>query len=888
VVLRDGGTVHIRPIIPADVDRLTAFHQRQSAESIYYRYFSARPRLSQKDLVHLTHIDYVDRVAFVALLGDDLVGVGRYERWGDRPSAEVAFFIDDAHAQRGLASVFLEYLVAAARERGLATFTASVLPDNSKMLTVFSTAGFEVSRTFADGVIEVSFDLHPTPDAEAARERREATAAAASVRRLFTPTSVAVIGAGSTPGSLGHEVLYNLLAQRFTGTVWAVNERTDIIGGLPAYRTILDIPSDVDLAVIATPAERVADSVELCVRKHVKAVVILTAGFSETGPEGADLEAEVVATARRGGVRVLGPNCLGLVNTDPSVRLHATFAPTAPLPGNVGILAQSGTLSAAIIDRTRRVGLGVSSFVAAGNRADIGASDLMRYWCDEPQTSGVMLYLESFGRIERFVRAARALTATKPVVAVAAGSSLSASPLTKAEVDSGLNSGPDAGARLRQRIAGAVFRQTGIIRVGTLHQLLDVGRLLATQGIPQGIGVTVLGNSGGAVDLAVGECAAAGLTVAARRLSWRADATAYAEALTEVLTGDDSASVLVVHAPPELRPNPAVNEVILDAAERHPDKVIAVCNFDAADVFGLSRGEVTVPVFEFPEHAARALGRLAGYWAWTLTHIVAEPVDKAGSDVTTTPATEPDDGANAGFDQGSTPEALSRRVRDLLATHGSGALPIGAEDELLKAAGVPIAPRVVVASAGDAAPAADTLGYPVTVKGATRDRVLRSEAGGVSLDLHDPTVVEDAALRLVERFGDGATPLVVQRMIDVAVTFRRLPGVTTLTVGMGGVFSDEDDAALGVLPASRTDLAMLIGATTVGRQLGRVAGTEGLIEVVTNLAALMKAAPEIATLVANPIIAGRNGVTLSDVVVELSEPPPEDLAARRLDLDPEE
>ena len=243
MVLRDGGTVHIRPIIPADADRLTAFHQRQSAESIYYRYFSARPRLTQKDLVHLTHIDYVDRVAFVALLGDELVGVGRYERWGDRPSAEVAFFIDDAHAQRGLASVFLEYLVAAARERGLATFTASVLPDNSKMLTVFSTAGFEVSRTFADGVIEVSFDLHPTPDAEAARERREATAAAASVRRLFTPTSVAVIGAGSTPGSLGHEVLYNLLAQRFTGTVWAVNERTDVIGGLPAYRTILDIPA---------------------------------------------------------------------------------------------------------------------------------------------------------------------------------------------------------------------------------------------------------------------------------------------------------------------------------------------------------------------------------------------------------------------------------------------------------------------------------------------------------------------------------------------------------------------------------------------------------------------------------------------------------------------
>lgn len=226
-----------------------------------------------------------------------------------------------------------------------------------------------------------------------------------------------------------------------------------------------------------------------------------------------------------------------------------------------------------------------------------------------------------------------------------------------------------------------------------------------------------------------------------------------------------------------------------------------------------------------------------------------------------------------------------------MAKHGPGDLPIGAEDALLEAAGVPISPRVVVDDPDQAAAAADALGYPVAVKGATRDRVLRSEAGGVSLDLHDPSAVEDAAVRLVERFGAGATPLVVQRMIDrgvdVAVTFRRRTGVTTLTVGMGGVFADEDGALLGVLPASTTDLSMLVGATEVGRQLGRVAGTEYLVEVVASLAALMEAAPEVTALVANPIIAGRHGVSLSDVVIELSEPPQEDLAARRLDLDPE-
>ncbi len=867
VVLRDGGTVHVRPIVPSDAERLTAFHQRQSAESIYYRYFSARPRLSEKDLVHLTQLDYVDRVAFVALLGDELIGVGRYERWGDQPVAEVAFFIDDAHAQRGLASVFLEYLVAAARERGLARFTASVLPDNTKMLIVFSSAGFEVSRQFADGVIEVSFELHPTPEAEAARERREATASAASVRRLFTPSSVAVVGAGSTPGTLGHEVVYNLLAQRFAGTVWAVNERADVVCGLPAFPSLLDIPADVDLAVIATPAERVVDSVELCVRKHVRAVVILTAGFSEAGPEGAAVEAEVVATARRGGVRVLGPNCLGLVNTDPEVRLHATFAPTAPMEGDIGILAQSGTLAAAIIDRTRRVGLGLSSFVAAGNRADIGASDLLRYWYDEPRTKGVLLYLESFGRIERFVRSARALTAAKPVIAVAAGSSLSASPST------GLGQAPDPEARLRQRIAKAVFRQTGIVRVGTLHQLLDVGRLLSAQGVPQGIGVTVVGNSGGAVDLAVGECASVGLTVLpGPRLSWQADAEDYRVALEEVLADERSASVLIVHAPPELRPNPAVNEVILDGAVAHPDRVITVCNFDAADVDELRRGSTVVPVYEFPEPAARALGRLAGYWAWTHTRQTSDDQDVMADPVT----------------DGVEPGELARTMLD---QHGEGALPLGTEEPLLAAAGVPITPRVVVESAEEASAAAEALGYPVTVKGATRDRVLRSEAGGVSLDLYDAKSVDDAATRLVERFGDGAMPLVVQRMIDrgidVGVTFRRHPGVTTVTLGVGGVFANEDDASLGVLPASRTDLAMLVGGTDVGRQLGRITGTEELVDLLVRMCALMEAAPEIAALTANPIIAGIHGVSLADVVVELAEPPAEDLAARRLDFEPE-
>ncbi|MEZ5380774.1 MAG: GNAT family N-acetyltransferase [Microthrixaceae bacterium] len=895
VVLRDGGTVHLRPIVPEDADRLVAFHDRQSAESIYYRYFTARPRLSERDLRHLTQIDYHDRVAFVALLADDIVAVGRYERWGGRPAAEVAFFVDDDHAQRGLGTVLLEYLVAAARERGLRTFTASVLPANSKMLTVFSSAGFEVSRTFADGVVEVTFDLDPTPQAEAARDRREGAAESASVRRLFTPSSVAVIGAGASAGGLGHEVVYNLLAQRFTGTVWAVNDRADVVCGLASHRAVLDIPADIDLAVVATPAERVLEAVEQCVRRHVRALVILTAGFSETGPEGAELEAEVVAMARRGGVRVLGPNCLGLVNTDPDVRLHATFAPTEPLPGSIGVLAQSGTLGAAIIDRTRRVGLGLSSFVAAGNRADIGASDLMRYWHDDPRTDGVLLYLESFGRIDRFVRAARALTAHKPVVAVSSGSQM----IGPTHPD-GIHR-PDPAARLQQRVAAAIFRQTGIVRVSTLQQLLDVGRLLAAQGVPPGTGVAVVGNSGGAVDLSVGECAAAGMSVVhSVRLSWRAGAADYARALEAALADAAVASVLVVHAPPELRPDPAVNEVILEAAAAHPERVITACNFDAADVSALSFGDVTVPVYEFPEHAAQALGRLAGYWAWRQARRGgAEP--SATEPLPARPAVSAD-GEPAGDDDPTTveraphpngagpAEAAAAVAGALLARLGPGEVPLGEDDRLFDAAGVTMAPRAIVTDPAAAPAAAATVGFPVAVKGATRDRVLRSEAGGVVLDLPDGESVQGAAERLVERFGAGATPLVLQTMIDrgidVAVVLRRRDRVTTITVGPGGTTADEDDAALGVLPASATDLAMLVGSTSVGRALGRTVGTEALVDLLHRLAALVEAAPEVSTLVANPVIVGPAGAVVADAVIELAHPTGGDLAARRLDLDP--
>ncbi len=421
VVLADGATAHVRPIRPDDGPRILEFHGRQSPQSIYYRYFSPRPRLSEREIDRMTGVDYVDRMALVALRGDELIGVARYDRWRHRSEAEVAFFVDDANHGRGLATVLLEHLAVRARDVGLTGFTASVLPENRKMIGVFTQAGFETATRFADGVVEVRLGITPTPEAEAAIEQRAHLAASQAVRRLLSPRSIAVIGAGRTSGSVGHEVVRNLQRAGFEGPVHPVNSKADHVASVRAVPSILDIAEEIDLAVIAVPAASVAAVVEECGRKQVYAVVIHSSGFAELGPEGAALEAEVLRVARSWGIRVVGPNCLGVVNTDPHVRLQATFVHVAPLHGRVALLSESGMVGAAIIAQARDEGIGISSFVALGNRADVSGNDLLQYWEDDEHTDVVCMYIESFGNARRFSRIARRLSRVKPVVAVKAG-----------------------------------------------------------------------------------------------------------------------------------------------------------------------------------------------------------------------------------------------------------------------------------------------------------------------------------------------------------------------------------------------------------------------------------------------------------------------------------
>src|SRR3954454_3749688 len=441
VVLADGGTAHLRPITPADADALQRFHMAQSPESIYLRFFAPYPRLSDADLHRFTNVDHVDRVALVATVGDDIIAVGRYDRTDPR-TAEVAFNVSDAQQGRGLGSVLLEHLSAAARENGVHRFVAEVLPENRRMLGVFRDAGYEVRHDFEDGVVSLSFDIDPTERSLAVMESREHRAEFRSVAALVAPRSVVLLGASRRPGTVGHRLLRDLLEADFAGPLHVVHPEADEVLGVRAVRSIDDLPADpdspLDLAVIAVPAESVLDVVHQCARAGVRGLVVVSGGFAETGPAGLERQRALVRVARANGMRVVGPTSWGVVNTAPAVRLTVGLLPGLPVAGRIGLFCQSAAMSASVLETAERRGVGVSTFVSAGNRADVSGNDCMQYWEEDERTSVVGLYLESMGNPRKFSRIARRLATSKPVVVMRSGSSGYGVPPGHAVRESGL------------------------------------------------------------------------------------------------------------------------------------------------------------------------------------------------------------------------------------------------------------------------------------------------------------------------------------------------------------------------------------------------------------------------------------------------------------------
>ncbi|MFF4406367.1 GNAT family N-acetyltransferase [Streptomyces sp. NPDC001404] len=552
VVLRDGGTAQIRPITAGDAQRLVSFYEQVSDESKYYRFFAPYPRLSDRDVHRFTHHDYVNRVGLAATVHGDFIATVRYDRVpasGATDEAEVAFLVQDAHQGRGVASALLEHIAAVARERGIRRFMAEVLPANTKMIKVFTDAGYTQKRSFEDGVVRLELDLEPTDRSLAVQRAREQRAEARSVQRLLAPGSVAVVGTGREPGGMGRTVLRNLLAGGFTGRTHAVNhafpEGLSRLEpeGVPAHRSVRGIAEPVDLAVVAVPAEQVPSVVADCGEHGVQGLVVLSAGYAESGPEGRERQRELVRQARSYGMRIVGPNALGLINTAGGIRLNASLSPELPAAGRLGLFSQSGAIGIALLGglHRRAAGLvGISTFVSAGNRADVSGNDFLQYWHDDPETDVVLMYLESIGNPRKFTRLARRTAARKPVVVVKGARHGAAAPAGHTVPTTRI---PDA-------TVSDLLRQAGVIRVDTVTELADAGLLLASQPLPEGPRVAILGNSESLALLTYDSCLTEGLRpLPPHDLTTAATPEDFRRALAEALE-DPSCDAVVVTAIP--------------------------------------------------------------------------------------------------------------------------------------------------------------------------------------------------------------------------------------------------------------------------------------------------------------------------------------------------
>jgi acyl-CoA synthetase (NDP forming)/RimJ/RimL family protein N-acetyltransferase len=846
VVANDGGTVHLRPIRPDDADALVALHERLSEQTRYFRFFGPYPHLSQRDVERFTVVDHDKRVAIVATLGTDLIGVARYETTGEG-EAEVAFVIEDAHQGRGLGPLLLEHLAAAARERGITKFHADVLPSNRRMLRVFIDAGYSAQRAFDVDAVHVTFAIEQTTESLAAAHAREHRAEAQSIRRLLTPASVAVIGASEERFGVGRAVLANLVGYGFTGSVHVVHPTAAQIEGVAACPSVRDLPDPVDLAVIALPADRVVDVVEQCAAKNVRGLVIVSSGFAETGePIGIERQAEVVRLARANGMRVIGPNCLGLLNTDPDSRLNATLASTVPARGRIGMFSQSGSLGSMILAETARRGLGLSTFVSAGNRADVSGNDLLQFWEEDDATGVVLLYLESFGNPRKFARLARRLAARKPVVVVRSGRSSALVPVGH-RVDP-LRVPPDA--------EDALFAQAGVVLVSTLAEALDVSALLAHQPLPRGNRVAIVGNSFAVGLLAMDACIAAGLVVAGGRpldLGAGADASAYDAALTAAASDDEVDALVVVFVPPLVGDDPDVRAVV--ARHGSGDRKPVVSTFLAHT--GLSAELAPVPSYDSPETAVRALVKAVTHAAWRRRPVGALPdLD----DVDVAAAREVARSALSDVERCVLDDEQTRRLMDTL--------------------GVRVWPGVRAGSLRAALLAARRIGWPVAVKAADDGLRRRVDLGGVRLDVGGERDLR-AAYDAISRLTSGE--VIVQRMappgVAVSVESVEDPSFGALvSVGVGGIATELlGDRAYRAVPLTDVDAAEMVRSLRAAPLLLGWRGADpvdiaSLEELLLRVSTLLDEVPEVAQLRLGSVLVGAAGVAVLEAYAEVAVP----------------
>ncbi len=876
MLLRDGRVAHIRPIRPDDAELLVDFYTRVSPESKYYRFFSPMPELSDKDIVRFTQVDYTDRVAFILTVGAKMIAVGRYDVV-ESGQAEVAFLVEDQHQGRGIGQLLLEHLAQAGRERGVDRFVADVLPDNHAMIRTFRDAGYKIASEYDDGVMALVFDIDPTDTAIGVMEQREHRAESASIERFFNPRSIAVIGASRRQDTIGRALVRNLITGDFTGRVYAVNPSADAVSGLPTYPTVSEIPGDVDVAIVAVPAEAVHDVVLDCAAKGVHGLVVISSGFAETGEEGRTRQRRLVGLSRSYGLRLIGPNALGVINTDPSVSLNASLSSVLPPRGRAGFFCQSGALGSAILEKVNNRGLGLSTFVSAGNRADVSGNDLLQYWEKDDSTEVVLLYLESIGNPRKFSRIARRVSRRKPVIAVRSGRNSQGVPMGHAVRK----------IAAPQQAVDAMFKQAGVIQVDTLDEMFDVAQLLAHQPLPRGRRVAVVGNSDALGLLATDAAAAVGLVVNKQLpLGAEANAEDFEDALDAAIDDPEVDAVVAIYIPPLNVSGEDVANVLAAVGEQS-DKPLVSTFLGAEgvpellrvpDVAGMTAGRGSVPSYPAVEAAVRALARVVQYAVWLRTPdtqaVDAALVDRLGA---------------------------KRLVNELLMTHREGHdLTHSEAQALLAAYDVNLSETISVSTLDEAQAAAALLGYDVVLKATANHLRHRPDLAHVRRDIDDAAEMNAAWTTLNQVITEPAKAgFVVQRNappgVPVSLASMEDPLFgPVVSFGIGGPLTELlGDRAFRIPPLAEHDAQDMVREIKASPLLFGYRGSEivdvaEIERIVRRVAQLQHDLPQIRALDLPLILAGAGGATVlgASIRIEPVLDPRSDWFVRRLSTMP--
>lgn len=886
VVLRDGSTTHVRPIRPDDAEALQKFHVAQSERSIYMRFFAPLARLPERDLRRFTVVDYMDRVALIAVstASDDendaetIIGVARFDRI-ESQEAEVAFNVADSQQGKGVGTVLLEHIATAARERGIRRFTAEVLMQNRKMLAIFREAGYQVTQEMADGVVTLVIDLDPTEKSRSVMAERERRAEARSIEGLFASRSVVVVTSkdgGPTQQStrLARRAIDNLIASKRslaeTGDAENVENSDDpgvvpdeqlriaIVGVEPAlqvpaegvdyYDALSDVPGPVDLAVLSVPAEQAPRVVRGLAHLEVRGIVLLSEGFAETGPDGLGLQRTFIRAAHMAGMRVIGPGSYGLLNTAGGAPINATVADQEPRPGNVGVFCQSAATAVTLLASVNRRGLGISSFLSAGNRADVSGNDLMQFWQEDSRTEVVCLFLESIGNPRKFSRIARRLSLVKPVVVVTAGKSGHVVPPGHAVRTT----------RAPRRTLEEMLRQAGVIRAENTHQMIDIAQLLDSQPLPRGKRVGIVANSAALAALVAEAAASAGLIVSTADIGIVAEDASDEQVLKTIdhtYSDENCDAVVAVNIPILGTVNPVFGTAIAAAAARTGRTTVASVLGSHGLVEELrartpEHTDAQIPAYATPEDAVLALAAVVRYAAWR--------DQDHGTFV------EPD-----GVD-----EDAARELVEAWCTGTDDVVLDSAQvAQLLSCYGIGVEPSREVDTIEEAVVAGHELGWPVVLKSTVEALRHRADLGGVRLDIPDEAALRADFLHMSSRLETQIgrpSPLEVQSMVTegVACVIRSTEDPLfgpVVSFGLAGDAVDLlGDVSYAIPPLTDVDVAAMVHSVRAAPRLFGYRGlpamdTDALEDLLARISQLADHLPEVRQLELHPAVVAIDG-----------------------------